>query len=244
MKVCVTRTNNASLARASRLLWLPYVRREWPRCIRQTSLARYILIHLFSGGLKSTGTVVRAKSARTTKPPSRTEAGPSSKPTKGRKDVPQLTTDISDIEELTAPSGPFDFATVDADNDEPTQKMQSQNADPVPAANGKTTAKGKGKAKAPQTKSAVRKPVDDPMDVDPIEVPDETEEEPGPRRQGMAKPDSRLKPTKARRKEADEIARLTEQLRRVRFICSRITLRWSVTICHRHKSKLQRSLHS
>ncbi|KAG6898470.1 hypothetical protein C0993_006618 [Termitomyces sp. T159_Od127] len=164
------------------------------------------------GGLKPTSPAVRAKSARNTKPPSRTEAGPSSKPSKGRKIVPQPTTDNSEIEELTVPSGPFDFSTVDTENYETSQKTQSRRAESTPAANGKT-AKGKGKAKVPQTKSVNRKSVDEPMDVDPIEVPDETEE-PEPRRQGVAKSSNRLKPTKARRKEADEIARLTEQLRR------------------------------
>ncbi|KAG6892122.1 hypothetical protein C0992_001743, partial [Termitomyces sp. T32_za158] len=153
--------------------------------------ARLVLLDtcsfIFSGGFKPTTPIVRAKPTRTSKPPSRTEAGPSSKPSKGRKNIPQPTIDNSDIEEMTAPSGPFDFSTVGADNDEPARKTQSRRADATPVANGKANGKGKGKAKVPQTKSATRKLGDDPMDVDPIDVPDENEE-PEPKQQVTAKP--------------------------------------------------------
>ncbi|KAG6889815.1 hypothetical protein C0995_014292 [Termitomyces sp. Mi166 len=167
------------------------------------------------GGLNPTTPPVRVKkSARITKPPSRTEVGSSSNPTKGRKNAPQLTTHNSDIEELAAPTGPFDFSQENDDDEAPVQKMQSRRADAVLVVNGKTNAKGKGKARAPPIKSARRKQVDEPMDVDPVEVPDETEEEPERGAPGTTKPSSRLKDTQTRRREAGEIARLTEQLRR------------------------------
>ncbi|KAG5338187.1 hypothetical protein C0989_008036 [Termitomyces sp. Mn162] len=167
------------------------------------------------GGLSPTAPIARRvkKSARATKPPSRTEA---SNPVKEHKNAPRPTTDNSDIEELAAPTGPFDFSTVNADDKPLAQKTQSRRAEAAPVANGKPNTKGKGKARAPQIKFATKKQVDEPMDVDPIDVPDETEGEHESRAQNTTKPSSRLKHTKTRRKEVDEIARLTEELKRAR----------------------------
>ncbi|KAG6909619.1 hypothetical protein DXG01_016401 [Tephrocybe rancida] len=168
------------------------------------------------GGLNPTTPLVPIRTkkpvGRTTKPNSRAEAGPS-KPAKGRKNAPLAVSDNSDVEELRSPTNPFDFPKQNGADEAPARQTRSGRGDTVVIANGKPNGKGKGKAKAPQIKSVSRKPLTEPMDVDTIEVLDDTEEEHRRVPQATSKPNSRAKST-TRRGEADQISRLTEKLQR------------------------------
>ncbi|KAG6865935.1 hypothetical protein C0991_010436 [Blastosporella zonata] len=162
------------------------------------------------GGLSPTTPLVprTKKHATSIKPNTRAEAGPSSKPAKGRKNALPPVSDHSDIEELASPVHPFDFSK--GNDEEPfARQVRSGRGDTALVANGNPNVKGKGKAKVPQ-KSVSRKPLAEP--VDSIEVLDDEEHQRRP--QPSTKPNSRLKQTAIGRGEAEEISRLREQLRR------------------------------
>ncbi|GLB34739.1 putative chromosome segregation protein [Lyophyllum shimeji] len=139
------------------------------------------------GGLAPTTPAVRVKKSapsRATRLNSRSEAGPSSKPKRAPKNVPVPASDHSEVEE----TDPFDFTKHVDDEEEddehpatpptarPTRKDQAARAE-APVVNGKQTAKVKGKAKAAPQKSSQKRRAPEPMDVDPIEVVDEGDED-------------------------------------------------------------------
>ncbi|KAG6856373.1 hypothetical protein H0H87_005138 [Tephrocybe sp. NHM501043] len=189
------------------------------------------------GGLNPTTPIVpiRTKKARTTKPNSRVE---SSKLAKGRKNAPYTLTDNSDIEEMVTAANPFDFSKhVEEDEQPPAPQARSRRAGLAPVANGRTDTKGKNKAKVPQKKTVSKKQALEPMDVDPIEVPDETEDEPLRRPQSTAKLNGRAKPTAARRETTDEVSKLKAQLERAQGQISTLSVQLEQFRLHHEASE-------
>ncbi|KAF5380867.1 hypothetical protein D9615_004147 [Tricholomella constricta] len=165
---------------------------------------------------------IKKPAPRAAKPNSRTQAGPSSKPKGGRKNAPVPLSDNSEIEVVPY----FDFTKQDDDEEDeehpatplqPTRKAQATRTE-APVANGKPNAKGKGKAKAPQMKGS-RKLAPEPMDVVPIEIIDEPNEERGATPEladaiNAAGRSRQTNSTKARPGKGDEVSRMAEKLRR------------------------------
>ncbi|RDB20981.1 hypothetical protein Hypma_011820 [Hypsizygus marmoreus] len=167
------------------------------------------------GGLLPTTPVIRVKKgnlARNSKPNSRAEPGPSTKPKGGRKNATSPLSENSDIEEL-----PPNHLVENEKPQPPKAVRKPASRIDVPVTNGKATAKGKGKAKAPPMKSS-RKPVVEPMDVEPIEIVDDTEmEQDIPADAETINTAGRYRRTNAtgtRAAKADDLQRVTEKLRR------------------------------
>jgi hypothetical protein len=175
------------------------------------------------GGLAPTTPLVRVKErnlARTTKPNSRADPGPSTKPASGppkagRKNTKAPPSNNSDIEEVTVVENVVNGDTSRA----PPRARKPPPRTAAPTLNGKQKGKAKAVLRPARQKSAEFETIDD--DVDRIEILDEMDDD------EEAQPATPIgTANKRRRKNADwahhvkddETSRLAEQLHRVSSI--------------------------